>query len=79
MLINSSVQKLYHKVINKTPQDILAEYRTLPENDFQITYNIKLNKDGTIFDKSSNVCYPTLKEWANEVLAQIKQGVNHYE
>jgi len=58
-----------HLIKNKTVQDILAEYRTLPEKSFQINYNIKLNRDGTVFDRQLKSSYNSLKHWAKEVIS----------
>ena len=61
--------KALHHLRGKSVSDILSEYRTLPEEQFQRSYLIKFNKDGSVFDKQNKVCYNTLQDWARIVLS----------
>jgi len=62
------VNKVYYSIRNKTVADILSEYRSISERQFQRSYQIKFNKDGTVFDKENKTCYNSLHDWAKTVL-----------
>lgn len=75
-LITTKFNKLYYNLKDKTVAEILSEYRSIPETQFQHSYLIKFNKDGTVFDTQNKVCYSTLKDWAVDTLSHIGE---HYE
>ena len=47
--------------------EILQKYRTTSEQEFNRKYNIILNEDGTVFDKTENKCYNTLSQWVQSI------------
>jgi len=49
---------------------ILHDIHHLSNDELEMLYGIRIDKDGTVFDPVSQVTFTSLREWANEEIRE---------
>jgi len=60
---NYHLERKLETLGSKRDSEILSEYRITDTPTFTKTYNINMNKDGSIFDNDLQMRYDILSDW----------------